>query len=70
MEGDKNCQSTKKQNYEEGQDRPVCPDKNWQETQSINMWPERPAMNMQSREPAMQSSFKKKQIPLCSDKNC
>ena len=67
---DNNCQSTKKQNYEEGQNRPVCSDKNCQDTQNINMWPVKPLMDIWSKEPAVQSSFKKKHVPLCSDKNC
>ena len=37
----KKCQSTKKQNYEEGQKIPVCSDKNCQDTKL--RWPLQPA---------------------------
>ena len=42
----------------------MCFDKNCQ----VNMWPVKPEMDIWSKEP--QSSFKKKSVPLCSDKNC
>ena len=39
----------------------VCAENNCQST--------KPNKNLPSKEPAMQSSFKKKHIPLCRDKN-
>ena len=48
----------------------MCSDKHCQENQNINMWSVKSQMDMQSKEPAMQSSFKKKHVPLCRDKNC
>ena len=48
----------------------MCSDKNCQENQNTNMWQVKPQVDMWSKEPAMQSSFKKKHVPLCSDKNC
>ena len=42
----------------------MCFDKNCQ----VNMWPVKPEMDVQSKEP--QFIFKKKHVPLCSDKNC
>ena len=56
-------QSSFKQNNPVKQES-MCFDKNCQ----VNMQPVKPEMDMQSKEP--QSSFKKKHVPLCSDKNC
>ena len=58
QEADKKCQATKY--YKKV-------DKNCQTT---NLQPVKTQMDMWSKEPAMQSSFKKKHVPLCSDKNC
>ena len=62
---DKDCQSTrcyKKPEYTK------C-DKNCEDNKSVIMWPVKSVMDMQSKEPAMQSSFKKKHVPSCNDKN-
>ena len=43
---------------------PMNDDKNCQDNKCVNIWPVKPEMDMQSKEP--QSSFKKKQVPLCN----
>ena len=55
---DKKCQATK------------CYKKVAKNCQITNMQQLKSEMDMQSKEPAMQSSFKKKHISLCKDKNC
>ena len=64
MNDDKKYQSTKF--YK----NPVCSHKNCQDNKCVNMWPVEPEMDIQSKEPAMQSSFKKKHIASCCDRNC
>ena len=69
----KNCQSTKfiKPGYgDQNCQYTVFSDKNCQDNKSVIMQPVKPQIDMQSKEPAMQSSFKKKHVPFCNDKNC
>ena len=54
-------------NYEEGQVRPVCDDKNCQSIKFINMWSVTKPNNMWLTKPAIQSSYQKS---FCSDKKC
>ena len=63
MSDDKNCKLPKFI-------KSVSSDTNCKDNRNGNMWPVKLQMDMQSKEPAMQSSFKKKYVPLCSDKNC
>ena len=58
MCANKKCQATK------------CYKKVNKTCQTSDMWPVKLQMDMWSKEPAMQSSFKKKHVPLCKDKNC
>ena len=76
-------QSSNKQHvHGESPVKSVYSDKNYQETQTINMWPVKPKMNMWSmpRPAKLQSKYKKRWLPkpvvpyqytrLCNDKNC
>ena len=59
---DNKCQSTRLYKKSMSSDK-NCPDTKFK-------WPVKSAMDMRSRKPEMQSSFNKKHVPLCSDKNC
>ena len=79
QEDDKNCQvnvkpvkkivfDDKKSSSTICYKNPVCSNKKCQDTRFT--WPVKPVIYMQSKEAAMQSSFQKKHVLLCSDKNC